>query len=239
MTAVNRNTLYSYFTTGSRPSQQQFANLIDSCFNLIDTSGQVIAGDITVSGNADIGGSMNVVGAAAFRSDVLVSGNLSVTGSFAPASQTVGALTVTGLSTLNTLTISGIASAQSLNVAGQATFASAKARTPTLGSSSTDIATTAFVNPDSVLGTTGSRKNPDGSIYKWGTAATSAGGTSAVVFTSAFPNNVYQVFPAANSSSNLAVVTFDTPTVNGFNISGWDAGGARGAVAASWNAIGN
>lgn len=32
----NRETLYSYFVTGAKPTQSQFADLIDSCFNFVD-----------------------------------------------------------------------------------------------------------------------------------------------------------------------------------------------------------
>lgn len=55
MTAVNRATLYSYFLTGLKPTQAQFANLIDSNLNIATTSAQSIASNISVSGNAGIG----------------------------------------------------------------------------------------------------------------------------------------------------------------------------------------
>lgn len=239
MTAVNRSTLYGYFLTGSRPTQQQFANLIDSCLNLVNGSAQEIIGDLTVSGNATVTGALDIGGIGVFRSDIAVSGDVTIGGTFAPAIVSAGMLNVAGQSNFNGMTITGTVSAQgALKVDGATTLASAKGITPALGSSSTDFATTAFCNPDSVLGTTGSRINSDGSIDKWGSATTSAGGTSAVVFASAFPNAVYQIIPAAVSPSNLAVVTYDTPTVTGFNISGWDAGGARGNVVASWMAKG-
>lgn len=49
MTAQNRSTLYSYYLTNSKPTQAQFANLIDSSLNLVDSASQSIASTVTFS----------------------------------------------------------------------------------------------------------------------------------------------------------------------------------------------
>lgn len=57
MTAQNRATLYNYFLTNAKPTQAQFANLIDSSLNLIDSASQSIASTVTFSsGNIVIPG---------------------------------------------------------------------------------------------------------------------------------------------------------------------------------------
>lgn len=50
MTAQTRNLLYTYFQTNDIPTQQQFANLIDSSLNISDTSAQVITSDVSATG---------------------------------------------------------------------------------------------------------------------------------------------------------------------------------------------
>lgn len=107
MTAVNRQTLEGYFLTGSRPTQQQFANLIESNLNLVDASAQTIASDVSALGTLSVNGAFDVGGTGTFRSNVTVSGNLSVAGSFSPIN-----LSVTNLN------ISGTTSAQNINAAG-------------------------------------------------------------------------------------------------------------------------
>lgn len=50
MTAVNRTSLYAYFTTGAKPTQSQFDDLIDSCLNLATASAQSIQSDLGITG---------------------------------------------------------------------------------------------------------------------------------------------------------------------------------------------
>lgn len=208
MTAVNRATLEGYFVTGARPTQDQFANLIESNLNLVETSAQSIVSDVSALGSFSVSGAFDVGGAASFKSNVNVSGNLVVTGSFAPTSQTVGSLTVTGQSTLAGVTISGTTSAQAINAAslaitGATVLASAKGITPALGTSTTDLATTAFANPPgSILSANGSRTNTDGSIEKWGTSGNILSvTTAAVVYATAFPTACWSVVITARNGS--------------------------------------
>ena len=46
MTTFSRTSLKSFFETGDVPSGSDYANLIDSCLNLVDTSAQTIASPI-------------------------------------------------------------------------------------------------------------------------------------------------------------------------------------------------
>lgn len=63
MTAQTRATLKTYFLTGLKPSQTQFANQIDSFLSLSDTAGQSITSDVSAQGNFDIRGNFTVSGA--------------------------------------------------------------------------------------------------------------------------------------------------------------------------------
>lgn len=212
MTAVNRATLYGYFTTGARPTQQQFADFIDSTLNIVEASGQAILSDVSAMGSFAVSGAFEARSAAAFRSDVNVSGNLTVTGSYTPTNLSItSALTVAGQSTLNGVTISGTTSAQAikadgaLTVVGQTTLASAATTvTPPVGDKSNAIPNTAWINPDSNLVANGSRKNPDGSIEKWGISGSiSTVTTAAVAYTSAFPNACWSVIITSRSAGSV------------------------------------
>ena len=52
MAKQNRTILKNYFQTGDKPSQSEYADLIDSQLNLEDTSAQIVKGPI--SGGAEI-----------------------------------------------------------------------------------------------------------------------------------------------------------------------------------------
>lgn len=98
MTSQTRATLYTYFETGDFPTQQQFANLIDSCLNLSTTSGQSITSDISAN-NLDINGILTIKGSAVanFTGNLAVGGNLTVSAnSIVAGSQTAGSLIPTG-----------------------------------------------------------------------------------------------------------------------------------------------
>lgn len=47
MTTYNQATLKTFFETGDVPSGTDYANLIDSCLNVVDTTNQTLAGSIT------------------------------------------------------------------------------------------------------------------------------------------------------------------------------------------------
>lgn len=244
MTAVNRTTLYSYFDTGDRPTSPQFDDLIDSSLNLVSTSAQTIVSDISALGNLSVSSTLNVISSAVFGGDVTIDGNLAIAGSFSQNNLAiVSALSVGGQSTFNTVVISGPTSAQNISATGTLTvngatvLASAKGVTPAAGTSSTDFATTAFVNPGSTLTANGSRTNPDGSIDKWGTTGSIAPGETVVTLPVAFPNALFVVTPTsetadATATSNNYWVPVDKTS---FKIGNKQSGNA----VFSWRAIGN
>ena len=68
------------------------------------------------------------------------------------------------------------------------------APTQASGNSTTRIATTAFVNPGSSLGSNGYRRNADGSIDQWGVVVYGgSAGTLTITFPLPFPNNFYSL----------------------------------------------
>jgi hypothetical protein len=116
MTAQTRTQLYSYFETGDFPTQQQFADLIDSSLNLVQTGTQTIVSDISalgsigVSGAANFGGNLTVANSArtTLTGNVIIGGTLSVSAN--GGATTLTSLTVTGSSNFNAVTVSGSAS---------------------------------------------------------------------------------------------------------------------------------
>jgi hypothetical protein len=50
MAKVNKATLKSYFEAGDIPNQSQYADLIDSQFNLVEDDVQILAGNLSASG---------------------------------------------------------------------------------------------------------------------------------------------------------------------------------------------
>jgi hypothetical protein len=76
------------------------------------------------------------------------------------------------------------------------------APTAVAGTATSQVATTAFVNPGQSLGTNGYQKFPSGMIMQWGTTASIAGnGSSAIFFPISFPNNCLNVQITAQSFS--------------------------------------
>lgn len=76
MTQQTRSVLYSYFETGDRPTQSQFADLIDSSLNIATTSAQYITSDISAGGTVDVSGNLTVLNSALTN----LTGNLTVAG---------------------------------------------------------------------------------------------------------------------------------------------------------------
>lgn len=101
MTAQNRATLYTYFQNGDKPTQGQFQNLIDSSLNIVDPAGQSIVSDVSALGKLDVVGPLNVSGVSTLYNNLVVGGNVTVSGSF-NASQGFSSLGITGA-----LTVSG------------------------------------------------------------------------------------------------------------------------------------
>lgn len=97
MTAQNRTTLKAAFETGDVPTGSDYADLIDSSLNLVETSAQSIASPVT------------------FSNTLTITGNLAVDSLTVSAAATVGSMVVQG-----TMTVSGAVTAGSANIAGGA-----------------------------------------------------------------------------------------------------------------------
>lgn len=84
--------------------------------------------------------------------------------------------------------------------------------TAAVGTATTQVATTEFVNPGSSLGTNGYRRNPDGSMDQWGQAA-GAGANHTVIFPVPFSAAPYAIVmtPRITSGDALGQV----PTIVG------------------------
>lgn len=98
MTTYNRASLKAFFETGDVPQGSDYANLIDSCLNIVDTATQNINSAINpvelitprVSAtNATFSGTVSA-------QNVNVNGTLIVQGNFNAANQSVNNLTITG-----------------------------------------------------------------------------------------------------------------------------------------------
>lgn len=203
MTAVNRTTLYSYFVTGAKPTAQNFIDLIDSNLNLTQASAQTISSDISALGNIDVAGNMSVNGILTLAN--ITTGNIGANAITANTGTFNGIVSAASINCLGTVNTSALNVSSSAVFTGQAVFSSAKGITPTLGSTSTDLATTAFCNPDSNLVANGSRKNPDGSIEKWGSSGSiTTVTTAAVVYATAFPTACWSVIITARNGSGVA-----------------------------------
>lgn len=115
------------------------------------------------------------------------------------------------------------------------------------GNSSTRLATTAFVNPNSSVGSiTGYRVNPDGSMEQWGQVNVTNAATVpidvAITFPTTFPGGIQGVYPVANRRIAGASQAVDGSnfasqlTQSGATIT-IDNNGA-GHFIASWRALG-
>jgi hypothetical protein len=120
----------------------------------------------------------------------------------------------------------------SLILASAALTGTPTAPTAAVGTASTQVATTAFVNPGSSLAAAGYRKNPDGTIDQWGVDNT--GGASVISFPIPFPSTCVDI--QAISEANGAVQTWiKTGTVSRFGFQPQTTGGA---IPIRWRALG-
>lgn len=149
MTAQTRSILYTYFETGDKPNQSQFADLIDSNLNLATVSAQFITADISCGGTVDVSGNFTVLNSALTN----LTGNLTVAGATnfytAIATQNAVSAAFNGPVLFN----SNITVAQSANaaftgniiVSGKATIAGNETITGTLTPSGGIVGTTTNV----------------------------------------------------------------------------------------------
>lgn len=97
MTTYNKTTLKTFFETGDVPSGQNFADLIDSYVNIVETGTQSMAGALQATefiagrvsaGNANLTGSLTVTGTMS-AANAFFNGAISVTGDVSANTGTV------------------------------------------------------------------------------------------------------------------------------------------------------
>lgn len=132
-------------------------------------------------------------GIHAFEAEVLLNGNVSLNSSMImePASTLDGRVGTVEVFTLPPSDASNLAASTNFVHSVLVPYAlldspdfigTPTAPTRALADSTTDLATTQFVNPGSSLGPTGYRINPDGSIEMWGESAPAGGSNVTVTF---------------------------------------------------------
>ena len=78
MSEQNKKTLKRFFEQGDRPTQGQYANLIDSALNLTDSDKQGITSDIVVTGSGEFLGPFT--GSKAVFADLTFPGSMTASG---------------------------------------------------------------------------------------------------------------------------------------------------------------
>lgn len=127
MTISNKTTLKTYFETNDKPTQSQFADFIDSCLNLAETSSQTILSNVTVSGNLSVTGivSAGTLSLNSLSTGIVSASNINATGTLKidGASTLTGAQTLTGATTFGS-TVAGFSTLFNNQVGTSYTFVS-------------------------------------------------------------------------------------------------------------------
>lgn len=103
MTTYNQTTLKTFFETNDVPTGNDYANFIDSCINVVNTSVQTMGGPLNPT---------ELITARVSATNGIFTGNLGVNGTLSANIVLFNSLTVSALS-ITTLTASGVVSAQS------------------------------------------------------------------------------------------------------------------------------
>lgn len=120
----------------------------------------------------------------------------------------------------------------SLILASAALTGTPTAPTAALGATGSQVATVGFVNPGSVLASSGYRKNPDGTIDQWGTDPT--GGASVISFPIPFPAACVDI-QAITEAGGAVQTWIKSGTVSRFGFQPQTTGGASPI---RWRALG-
>lgn len=139
MTAKTRTALYAAFETGDIPQGSDYADLIDSSVNLLDTGNQAISGSLTVSGD---------VSAASVTTSSLSLTNLTASGTVSLGTTSVSTLTSSGAVTAPTATINNIVGVPVTLAGVGTTQAGAATITSSITRLATSVGQTAFVLPN-------------------------------------------------------------------------------------------
>lgn len=92
MTTYNKTTLKTFFETNDVPSGNDYANLIDSQINIVETALQSMAGPLQ---STELNAARVSAGNAAFTGTLTVTGQFSAKANFKAKSITVSAMTIT------------------------------------------------------------------------------------------------------------------------------------------------
>lgn len=146
----------------------------------------------------------------------------------APRAPTPGATNDTRIATTAFVQgqIAGLAPLNSPGFTGVPTAPTAAA-----GTSTSQLATTAFVNRGASIGTNGYRKNPDGTIEQWG-FANPAGGGITVSFPTSFPSACLSLVAISVAGGAVQTWLGANPGASSFNLH--NSGGTS-----FWKAIGD
>jgi len=151
--ATNSNIAQIYLGADIIPTANISSNIGSTGmrFRTIHAASSSLSGSLSVGTSADIGGNASIVGNAIIAANLLLGGNSSIAAATSATSTTTGALTIAG----------GAGVGGNLHVGGTIV-------TPTLpaGTSNTAVATTAFVQNNSI---------PTGSLMMWPTLSAPTG----------------------------------------------------------------
>lgn len=150
---------------------------------------------------------------------------------------------------INGTAVSAITGSGSVALATSPTFVTptlgaAVATTPAALDSSTKVATTAFVNPASSIGSSGYAKLANGLYLQWGSFTTNSSGFTNLTFPIAFPTALFSITASNTGSSNTnsSSPIFNTASATTTTVpcsSVHDLNGSFATSAISWFAIGN
>lgn len=195
------------------PASGSFTTLTSTGVASIGTSA-IGSSSLNVFGNLSVG--VGEIATAAPTNGIISQGNIIDSGTLI----SVGSVAI-GTNALGTtpLTLNGITTGQILYGVGTSAIAGTTAlpngttaTTQSSGDSSTKVASTAFANPGSSLGTSGWTELPNGLLFEWGTTSVSSSGT-AITFPQAFSTAFYGAFTGKAVGS--ATVIYSSPSTTG------------------------
>lgn len=236
MTAITRASAKEYFQAGDRPTEGQYADLIDSCVFQVGTSAQTIQSPVSASAKWE------------FRTDISVSGNISANtinantisaNSISIVGLSVSSLVVTGHISAGSVNTGSVSAASlhgaTLNVTGVTTLGSATGVTPAENNTSTQLATTAFCNPSVSAAIRGFVKLPSGILVQWGSESGSGTPTKVIAFPTNFTTACYSVNATYNSTASVSAISIDGNSVSAGGFTAYTNAAGFGFY---WQAIG-
>lgn len=208
MTTYNRASLKTFFETGDVPEGSDYANLIDSCLNLVETAEQDMAGPLyttnlitpNVSGlNANFTGTVTVASlqiTTGVSATTITGGSISITGDVSANRGYFNAhLSVSGHASIN-----GPVSANSLNVTGDVSAVTGSVYTSALRVPSGIYQTPVIVSAAGTTQATGAALGTNGITRLKGIAD---GSTTGFILLANMAGLQQTIFVEENTSCNL------------------------------------